>query len=396
MRVLQLVDSLAPAGAEQSLVALAPHLVSRGVELHVGYLLERDGLRDQLAAVNVPVHAVGGGSRARWPIAAADLMSQLRPELVHTTLFEADLAGRLAAARHRIPVVSSLANTAYGRTEVAASGLPRSRVVAAQLADATTARLVSRFHAVTPHVADVMSRRLAVRRSKVDVVFRGRDPERLGRRSAERQAAVRRRLGIGDDTPLVIAVARQERQKGLDVLLHALPSLLARRPSLVVLVAGREGNATPDLRRLVDDLGVADAVTFLGARDDVPDLLAAADVFAFPSRWEGAAGTILEALALECPIVCTDLATLSGTVDGATARLVPVDDPAALAAAVGHVLAAPHDAAERSRAGRRHFEGRFTIDASADGMVALYQRAAAGSAWRRLPLARPRPARSGQ
>jgi glycosyltransferase involved in cell wall biosynthesis len=384
VRVLQLVDSLAPAGAEQSLVALAAHLVSRGVELHVGYLIERDGLRGRLVDAGIPVHTVAGGGRRHWPAATAALVARLRPDLVHTTLFEADLAGRLAAARHRVPVVSSLANTAYGPTELAAAGLPRSRVVAAQLADAATARLVTRFHAVTPHVADVMSRRLAVRRSKIDVVFRGRDPERLGRRGAERRASVRHRLGIGDDTPLVLGVARQERQKGLDVLLRAVPYLLAGHPGLVVLVAGREGNATPDLRHLAADLGVADVVTFLGARDDVSDLLTAADVFAFPSRWEGAAGTILEALALECPIVCTDLATLAGTVDTATARLVPVGDPGALATAVGDVLAAPDDAAGRARAGRRHFEARFTIDAAADGMVALYERAVHGTRWRLL------------
>jgi glycosyltransferase involved in cell wall biosynthesis len=213
----------------------------------------------------------------------------------------------------------------------------------------------------------------------VEVVFRGRDPHRLGRRSEQRRRDVRRRLGVAEAAPLVVGIARQERQKGLDVLLRAVPSLLPQHRDLTVLVAGREGNATPDLQRLARELGVAGVVTFLGARDDVPDLLAAADAFAFPSRWEGAAGTIIEALALECPVVCSDLATLQGTVDAGTARLVPVDDATALAAGVSDVLADRRAAAQRATAGRRRFEERFTIDASADGMVGLYERAVSGS-----------------
>ena len=317
LRVLQLIDSLAPAGAEQSLVVLAPHLQTRGVDLHVGCLTQQDELRGVLETAGIPVHGglASTGSRRESVRNVGRLLENLRPDLVHTTLFEADLAGRLAARRSRIPSVSTWANTAYGRTEIRRGGNHWAKVRAAQAADIATARFAARFHAVTPHVAEVMSRRLLISRSKVDVVPRGRDPEVLGTRSEQRRTEVRQSLGVGDTTPLVLAVARQEPQKGLDVLVRGLPAIRASLPDVVILVAGREGRATEQLRSLQTALLDPDAVRFLGARDDVPDLLCAADAFVLPSRWEGAAGSVIEAMAMECPIVASDLETLRGTVD---------------------------------------------------------------------------------
>ena len=117
---------------------------------------------------------------------------------------------------------------------------------------------------------------------------------------------------------------------------------------------------------------LAGTVTFLGMRDDVPDLLAAADVFAFPSRWEGAGGTLIEAMAVETPIVTSDLPTLGQTVDDATAVLVRPGDASDLASGVLRVLGDPAAAAVRARAGRARFEAEFTIGAGARRMAELY------------------------
>jgi glycosyltransferase involved in cell wall biosynthesis len=181
---------------------------------------------------------------------------------------------------------------------------------------------------------------------------------------------------VADDVELVVAVGRHEPQKGLDVLIEALPAVRARRPGVRVVVAGREGRATEALRALVDRTGQADAVTFLGMRDDVPDLLAAGDVLAFPSRWEGAGGTLLEAMALECPIVTSSLATLLETVDGTTAELVTPGRADDLARGLLTVLEAPGPARARASAARARFVEQFTIEASAQRMAGLYDRVA--------------------
>lgn len=379
MRVMQLVDSLARAGAEQSLVSLAPHLVARGIDLHVAYLVERNDLRDDLEQAGIPVRSLADGatSRRHWLARTTDLISELQPAVVHTTLFEADLAGRRAAARAGVPAVSSLVNTAYGRIESNRDGLKKTRLRAAQAVDAITARRVARFHAVTHHVATVMSRRLMIPTSKIEVIPRGRDPQLLGRRSSERRAAARRRLGLSNETPLVLAIGRQEPQKGFDVLLAAMPSVQASRPDVRVFIAGREGRATTALKAQTASSDLADTVTFLGMRDDVADLLVAADVFAFPSLWEGAGGTLLEAMALECPIVTSGLPTLLETVDHSTAELVSPASAEDLARGLLAVLGDPETASKRVRAARVRFEEQFSIQVCADRMAQLYSRVAA-------------------
>lgn len=376
VRVLHLVESLARAGAEQSLVTMAPRLIEEGVDLHVGYLIERDGLRPALESARVVVHSLDTGrrSRAAYLRETLRLVRQVAPDVVHTTIFEADLAGRVAAAVARVPCVSSLVNTAYGPEE--SRGLRRNRVMAAQAADAATAALVTRFHAVTPHVADVMGRRLLIPRRKIEVIPRGRDPQTLGSRSVERRTATRTRLGLPADAPVVLAVGRLMPQKGLDVLLDAVPAVAHQHPGLRVLIAGRDGGAAPQLAEQASRLRLDRSVAFLGERDDVADLMAAADVFAFPSKWEGAAGTVLEAMALECPIVCSHLPTLAQTVDAGTASLIPVGDAGALAREILRVIDEPGPAADRAQAARRRFEQEFTTQGVARQTTDLYRRVA--------------------
>ena len=381
LRVLQLIDSLARAGAEQSLASLAPHLVERGVDLHMAYLVERDGLRREIERNGIPVHSLAypGAGRRDWLMKTVNLIGELRPAIVHTTLFEAHVAGRRAAARCRVPCVSSLVNTLYGRTESTHNEVNQVRLRAAQAADVFTAQRVTTFHAVTRHVATVMGRRLLVPSRKIEVIPRGRDPETLARRTSQRRAATRERLGVSSDVPVILAVGRQEPQKGFDVLLRAIPTIQAWWPGVRVLVAGREGRATASLTQLTRILGVADMVTFLGMRDDVPDLLSAADVLAFPSLWEGAAGTLQEAMALECPIVTSRLPTILETVDETTAELVPSGDAAALASGLLATLEDGDRTRVRVRVARERFEANFTIGVSAGRMARLYSRVAASA-----------------
>jgi glycosyltransferase involved in cell wall biosynthesis len=183
-------------------------------------------------------------------------------------------------------------------------------------------------------------------------------------------------LGAGPEDRLLLAVARQEYQKGLDVLLRALLEVRAEVPQARLIVAGREGNQTTTLHALVGELGLGDAVAFLGARSDVADLLCAADAFVFPTRREGFPGAVLEAMALEAPIVATAIPTVSEAVlADEHALLVPVDDPGALARATVAALAHPEESQQRAGAARARFYDNFTIERVADGMVRFYEAA---------------------
>lgn len=385
VRVLYVIDSLVPSGAERSLAALAPAYAARGVQLHVAYLQERAGLQEELRDAGADVLSVAGpGGRLGWVRRLRAAIDARSPHLVHTTLAEADLAGRIAGRLSSVPVVSSLVNLQHAPERFADPLVPTWKQRAARLADRVTARSVVRFHAISKYIADAMAVILRVPRGRIDVVPRGRPAEALGSRTPERRRAARASLRLGEETPLLLSVARQDRQKGLDVLLRAMPAVLARRPATRLAISGRDGGMTPELRALVDRLGLGTAVTFLGLRDDVPELLCAADAFVFPSRWEGLGSVLLEAMALEAPIVATDIPPIREVVNGgqAVAALVPVEDDAALAGAILAQLDDPAAAAARAAAARRRFLERYTIEPVADGMVAFYDRAlrAAGGA----------------
>ncbi len=286
---------------------------------------------------------------------------------MHTTLFEATLAGAVAGRRAGVPVVASLVSTEFGSEHYRVPGLRRHRVASAHAAAVAAARSISAFHAVSEHVRATMRRRLLVPSDRITVIPRGRDPEALGRRSDERGARTRRILGIEPATPVVLAVARHDHAKGLDVAIDAAAALRTRRPHLALLIAGPDGPETSALRRRAEPHGTL--VRFLGRRDDVADLMAAADVLAFPSRREGMPGTLIEALALELPVVATALPSIAEVL-GTAPRLVPAGDPVAFAGELDAALAGDHP---DPAAGRRRFLDRFTVDAVARDTADWYR-----------------------
>lgn len=381
MHLLCLIDSLVPYGAEQSMVGLVPHYIRSGVTVDVGYLRDRPGLQAELMANGAHVFCLDGrGGRAGWLARTRRLVSDRRPDLIHTALFEADLAGRVAGLTAGVPVVSTMTGLNYGPEHL---GNPRFRawkVRAAQAADVATARVVTRFHAVANHVADVMSKRLRVPRSRIDVVPRGRDPEHLGVRTPERAAQARARIGLDQHDPVVLAVARHDFKKGLDVLVRAFGHVLTEVPEAKLLVAGREGNLTATIRSLVKEMDAEGAVRLLGPRADVPDLLAMADAFVLPSRSEGFPGVLLEAMALETPIVAADIPAVRevfGNDD--LGLLVPGGDLGAWATGICSILEDPQTTVRRSHLARTRFLANFTLDRTADRMLEFYERALAAA-----------------
>ncbi|MFJ5234923.1 glycosyltransferase family 4 protein [Kitasatospora sp. NPDC088391] len=377
MRVVYVIDSVSRVGgAEQGLVAMAPLLVRSGVELHVAFLKESPGgFQEELRAAGAGVLPVLRGSRSARVAGLRSEFRRLRPELVHTTLYESDVLGRAAALSARVPVVSSLVNAAYGPEHLHARGLRPWKVRAAQGADALTAQGVRRFHALTEHVADVMAARLRVARRRIDVVPRGRDVELLGSVTPARRAAVRAGLGLAEDVPVVLAAARQQYQKGLDVLVSAWPRVRAARPDAVLLLAGSRGAETARLEELA---ARTSGVRFLGPRDDVFDLMAAAEVFAVPSRWEGLGSAAMEAMGVGVPLVCADVPALRETAGSEEcALLVPPERPEELAAALLRALDGPGEALVRAKAARARFLARFTLPQVSARMVEFYGRALA-------------------
>lgn len=376
MRILHVIDSLGSGGTETSLRELLPALQDDGLQHAVATFTPGEQPPATFAAAGIRVFApsrplAGRLGRIRHVLRA---IADFRPDLLHTALFEADLAGRVSGILRRTPVLTSLVNTPYVPDAWPSGRLPRLKFRAVKAIDGFLARRATHaFHAVTQAVADQMVADLQIEPSRIWVVARGRSLDRLGEPSVTRRDAVRTRMGLEPEAPVLLNVGRHEPQKGQADLITAAGALTRTHPNLRVLIAGREGRSTPELRRRIQKAEVAEVVQLLGARDDIGDLLCAADVFVFPSRYEGIGGAMLEAMIMGVPVVVSDLAGLREVLDdGRCGVLVPPGDPAALAAAVERTLNTAAEAAERAAMARTRARQTYSYEASVEGMRAMY------------------------
>ena len=381
MRTIHLINGLGTGGAERSLAEIVRRFPALGIQPTVVCLNRRqEGVEAQVIAAGVDVRFLEAAKFIPRVRELRTVLWSVKPTVLHTTIFEADVLGRLAAIRST-PVLTSLVNTSYGPERLADPNVKPHRLRAVQALDALTAHaLTARFHAITEAVKAAAMRDLRLNEAKISVVPRGRDPQRLGLRSVTRRASVRAALGIDSQTQVVLNVGRQEFQKGQVHLLRAASAVAQQRNDVVWLIAGREGNASKQLRDEHDLLELGDRVRFLGHRDDVPDLLAAADIFVFPSLYEGLGGAAIEAMALEAPIIAADVPALREVLDdGSCGVLVPPADPTQLAGAVLSVLDDEPRRRELAAQALQRFHERYTVDQMVGGMADLLRLTAESS-----------------
>ncbi len=182
---------------------------------------------------------------------------------------------------------------------------------------------------------------------------------------------MRRRLALPNR--MILYLGTIEPRKGIDTLLAAWAALAASLPGVHLVVAGKPGWGTDQLHTQVRHLGLQDRVHWTGyvADADLPALYSAAEVFAFPSRYEGFGLPPLEAMACGTPVVSSSAASLPEVV-GDAGLLVPPDDAPALAEALRHVLTEPGLHAEL-RARGLYRAGEFTWQRTASLTRTVYE-----------------------
>ena len=361
-------------GAGRSLAELIAGVRHAGVVAELA-CFEYSGtdLEDELQRAGCPVHVLGADHLLKAVGRLRRLLLDRRPQVLHTTMYAADVAGRLAAWHTPTRVVSSIVSPTHDLSLMVDRTCPRWRRRTMWAIDGLTARhLTDRIHAITGAVKESAVRGLRVSPDRVTVVYRSRDPKRLGERSPERRARVRHRLGLGEET-VVLNVGRQEAAKGQVHLVEAFARVLDEHPGAVLLIAGVPGSSTAAIEHRARSLGIETQVRLLGHRDDVGDLLAAADVFAFPSMYEGLGGALIEAMALETPIVASDLPAIREiTGAGDAAHLVPPGDERALALGILGLLGEPGGAGAMAARGRARYRDLFIPERVSSNLVAMY------------------------
>lgn len=226
--------------------------------------------------------------------------------------------------------------------------------------------LLRRTAAISPAVAERLHEG-GVDPGRIATIPSSVDPTRLA--PIHKEEETRSALGTPTDSPVLLSVAALVRRKGLDVLLGALAQLAQRGLHPILWVAG-EGPERSALERQRRELGLDRTVRFLGRRDDVPDLVAACDVFVLPSRQEGLGVAALEAMAGARPVVASRVGGLGeAVIDDRTGLLVPPADVDALARALTRLL---RDPALRERLGAEG-PARIAEGYHAEQMVAAYE-----------------------
>jgi glycosyltransferase involved in cell wall biosynthesis len=202
---------------------------------------------------------------------------------------------------------------------------------------------------------------------------------------------VRRELGISDTAPVVVSIGRLNQWKGQWRLIDALPAIRAAYPDVRLILVGQEdvmGNGGKGYREELDAraraLGVADAVIFAGFRRDIPDVLAASTLFAFPS-WEEPFGMVyVEAMASRKPVVALASGGANEIVEhGKTGLLVDPEEKGGLSRAIVELLADPERQRMMGAAGRERVAQLFVPHQKSQEMTALYREAVARSKGRR-------------
>lgn len=378
LSVLYLIDSLGPGGAERLLADYLPRLARLGIEPTVVAMQDREGnpIAAEIEAAGVPVTNLGI-RRLREPGAlrrVTEVIERTAPDLVHTQLEFSNILGTLAAHRLGVPTVATIHT--IDRPRRWSRDAARYRLMA-WILKSRGARVIS----VSRSARDHFIGRSNARRDQVVTLHNGIELSRFSSGGANRKAA-RAELGIAADASVAMTVAVLRPEKGIADMVDALPAVVPSHPSTRYVVVGH-GSQRPTLERIVASLGLEDRVLFTGARSDIPQLLAAADVFVLPSHTEALPTVLIEAMAAGLPVVATEVGGIPEMVDrGVSALLVPPHSPAMLADAVGRLFSSPIQSSAMGRAGRRIASDRFDLDRQAARLVDEYRLAITAGGFR--------------
>ena len=369
-RIAQFIESDGPGGAERMVAQLAGELHNGGCPAVAFLPADGEGwLGRELEAAGVAVEYV----RLEHPLSPqltrelAAALRRHRVDVVHSHEFTMAFCGAWAARRAGLPHLITMHGGRYYAQRFR-------RRVALRAAIAFSRHLV----AVSDPLAAALSRDLWIRRARITTIANG------VRFTPAARSSLRGELALSDADRLAVAVGNLYAVKGHTYLLEALAQLNSTYPQLHVALAGR-GELAAALEAQARDLGLGGRVHFLGLRQDVANVLAAADVFVLPSLSEGLPLALLEAMFASRPIVASAVGDVPvALAGGAAGLLVPPGDPTALARAIDRLLAQPFEAQRLGSSAQARAAAEYGIERMVRRYAGLYQGVLANGAGDRV------------
>jgi glycosyltransferase involved in cell wall biosynthesis len=363
IRIAYTIKEMGVGGSQTHLVQVL-RLLDRQRFEPVLYCLTGQGvLLDSLRVIGIPVadggmaHGFKGWRTPAGIFRLARFLRARRIDVVHNYLLRANAIGSVAARLARVPVMLCSKRGCHERRGLELAG--------AQLGNWLADRVTANADAVRDFVHANEDCPIA----KMTVIPSGVDTERF---QPLAPADYKARLGLDPQRPVVGIVTRMRVRKGVEEFLRAMALVCAQNPAVDTVVVG-EVDLDAELRGMVERSGLGAHLHLIGRRSDMPEVLSAFDVFVLSSHDEGMSNAILEAMAMEKPVVATDVGGTGEVVrHGQTGLLVPAKDPAALATAITELLGAPQRAVEMGRIGRRVVQERFSARVMVRQMEGLY------------------------
>jgi len=232
--------------------------------------------------------------------------------------------------------------------------------------------LVNGFIAVSEEVKTAMLHIIGPIQDKITVIYNGVDIERYGIPVDKMQ--VRSHLGLEAHACLIAVPAILKVEKGHRFLIEAMGSVTSRYENVHALLIG-DGPLRYELQEYVKQLNLEGSVHFLGSRHDVPEVLAACDMFVLPSLCEGFSMALLEAMASGKPIVATAVSgTIQVMIPNKTGLIVPPHSSQELSKAIIQLLSSPEQAHTMGQTAKRRVEANYGAQKQSEKHLALYNR----------------------
>ena len=364
MRVLFLSTSMGMGGADQQLLSAAQQLQLQGYAVQVVSLTPLGPMGIQARSLGIPVESLEmrrGVPDPRGLLRLIRLVRQWKPDVLHSHMIHANLMARVLRLFFRIPVLVSTIHNIHegGRLRMAAYRL--------------TNGLVDYMTIVSEAAADRFVSEGIVPRKLLRVIPNGIDTDRFRNLAAGTRESIRKALGIEHEF-VWLAVGRFVLAKDYTNMLHAFAQVHQRYPEAVLLLVGR-GALQAETEALVQSLGLGEVVRFLGVRQDVPEVMSAADGYVMSSEFEGMPIVLLEAAAAGLPVVATSVGGNAEVVcNGESGFLVPARDHEALATAMLRILEmADADRRAMGERGREHIRTHYGLGRVVERWDALYR-----------------------
>lgn len=362
MKILYVITGLGGGGAEKVLADLADQMLFKGHQVKIAYLKGDVVVRPKSSAIELvnlglenPICMVSAYKKYKA------LIISFKPDVVHAHMVHANIFARISRLFTAVPrlICSAHSNNEGGQLRMLAYRMTHS------LADLTTN--------VSNNASASFEKKKAVPLGGIRTVYNGIDLNRFIKNNTNN--SVRRQLNILESTPIFIAVGRLHEAKDYPNLLKAF--IILQNSSIFNLVQPKlliigDGELKTEIEETIREFDLVNHVLLLGRRDDIPQLLNAADYFILSSKYEGLPTVIIEAMACHKYVIATDCGG-SKELLGETGALIPASNADALAAAMIKALEFKDDFLEyNGLKARARVEELFSLDSVTEEWLNIY------------------------